>query len=226
MTTLSDLRLRARQRADMVNSQFVTDAELDTYINNGLLELYDLVVNAFEDYFTLNTNFTVSSGDTYTLPDNFYKLRGLDFSVNGTWSACREFEFNDRNKSQSGVNALLSPASLRSYRILGDTILLQPSQSATGLYRLWYVPALTALSTGTDTIHKSLSKFGWDEYVVLWAAERMLSKEESSVTDVRQERGELTSRITEMAKNRQVDQSGTIQDVSNSWTTGRGWDEP
>lgn len=221
MATLLELRTRARQRADMVNSQFVTDAELNTYINIGLTELYDIVVSAFEDYFTTNVNFTVTTGDTYTLPADFYKLRALDFSSNGSWIACKEFQFNERNNSQTGINWINGTGPVRSYRIMGDSLLLQPTASATGLYRLWYVPSQVALTTDGQSIPSALSRFGWDEYIVLLAAERMLSKEESSITDVRNERTELQNRITQMAANRQVDQSSVIQDVTSVWTSNR-----
>ena len=51
--SLSTLRLLARQRADMENSQFVTDTEMRRYINRGYAELYDLIVTSAnsEDYF-------------------------------------------------------------------------------------------------------------------------------------------------------------------------------
>ena len=42
--SLSTLRLLARQRADMENSQFVTDDEMRRYINRGYAELYGLIV--------------------------------------------------------------------------------------------------------------------------------------------------------------------------------------
>ena len=36
---LNELRDRTRQRADQVNSQFITDAELNGYLNNSWSEL-------------------------------------------------------------------------------------------------------------------------------------------------------------------------------------------
>lgn len=223
-TTLLQLRTRARQRADMVNSTFVTDAELTNLINLGLSELYDIVVSAFEDYFTISSTFTVASGNTYTLPTNFYKLRGLDFSVNGSYQGCREFNFNDRNNSSQDLSWMNNNVSARSYRVMADTLLLQPTNSATGSYRLWYVPSPTFLVADADLVPESLSKFGWDEYIVLWAAERMLSKEESPITDVANERQQIAGRITAMAANRQVDQSSTISDVQGSYMMYNRWD--
>lgn len=217
-TTLLQLRTRARQRADAVNSTFVTDSELTNLINLGLSELYDLVVSSFEDYFTISTTLTVASGNTVALPVTFYKLRGLDYNNNGSYQSVREFSFNERNSSSPSTLYWTRQYTVpRKYRIVGDNLLLQPESQSTGLYRLWYVPAPTFLVTDADVIPESLSKFGWDDYIVLWAAERMLSKEESPITDVVAERMQVAGRIAKMASDRQVDQSETVQDVRNEW---------
>lgn len=214
MATLLELRTRARERADMVGSTFVSDASVTTWINQGLLELYDYVVNSFEDYFSATTTLTVSSGNTVTLPANFYKLRGLDYSMNGGYQALREFGFAERNAtSQAGINFLFNQGADRKYRILGDSLMLLPESASTGSYRLFYVPAMAVLSADGDVVLPSLTKFGWDEYAVLFAAERMLSKEESSITDIRAERQEILARVIAMSANRQADQSETVQDV-------------
>lgn len=216
MTTLLDLRTRARERADMVGSQFISDSALSTIVNQGLMELYDLVVSAYEDYFTISSTFTVNSGaSSYTLPANFYKLRALDFQVGpNNYAQCREFAFNERNRTQTDVAWISYNTPARQYRIMGNDLLLRPSTNAQGNYLLWYVPAPAALVADADTIPTALSKSGWDEYIVLFTAERMLSKEESSITDVRNERIELANRITNLAANRQADQSSQIQDVT------------
>jgi hypothetical protein len=81
---LSDLRTLVRQRADQENSQFVTDEELRQYINRGYAELYDLLVTnaTSEDYFLNSSTVTLVSGtQTYDLPADFYKLRGVDLNM-------------------------------------------------------------------------------------------------------------------------------------------------
>ena len=42
-TWISSLREQVRQRADMVNSGFVTNPEIDQYLNNSLGDLYDKI---------------------------------------------------------------------------------------------------------------------------------------------------------------------------------------
>lgn len=223
-TTLLNLQTRARERADMVNSQFISDAELNTYINMGMLELYDMLVQANEDYFTTSTNLTISAGsNTAALPATFYKLRGLDFSLNGSYVNVPLFNFQDRNRASSRNiwSNLLGDG--RRYRVFADNIMIQDIDNAAGSYRAWYIPSLSYLVNTSDTLPASLSKFGWDEYIVLFAAERMLSKEESDTAEVRAQRGELANRITAMSTDRQVDQSEQIADVQSNRPLGSSW---
>lgn len=80
--TLLQLRTLARQLSDMTNSTFVTDAEMDTYINLGLQELHDLFAEAMGQEFFLKTYEITLSPPTnvYNLPDDFHLLRGVDYS--------------------------------------------------------------------------------------------------------------------------------------------------
>lgn len=55
--SLAELITRIRQRADMVDTQFVTDEELTSYCNESLGELYDLIVgSAAQEYFMRSCN--------------------------------------------------------------------------------------------------------------------------------------------------------------------------
>lgn len=80
--TLLQLRTLARQLSDMTNSTFVTDEEMDTYINLGLQELHDLFAEAMGQEFFLKTYEITLSPPTnvYDLPDDFHLLRGVDYS--------------------------------------------------------------------------------------------------------------------------------------------------
>ena len=50
-TTLAQLIVRVRQRADMVGSAFVSDSEIVDYINVAMAEIHDLLVTKYEDYY-------------------------------------------------------------------------------------------------------------------------------------------------------------------------------
>ena len=72
-TTLAELRTLVLQRADMVNSNFCSDAELNAWINQGADCLYDEIVSRYEDYYVESFEFTIASGaDGYTIPAPVY----------------------------------------------------------------------------------------------------------------------------------------------------------
>ena len=53
--TLAELREASRQRADQENSQFISDSELNSYINQSYFELYDILVQSYgDDYYVAN----------------------------------------------------------------------------------------------------------------------------------------------------------------------------
>lgn len=107
---------------------------------------------------------------------------------------------------------------------MGNTLIIQNVDNAAGTYRLWYAPSPTLLTDAADAISTDLSKMGWDEYIPLYAAERMLSKEESSTSDVRNRRGEIAGRITQMAADRQMEQSDQVSDSGQTMIL-TGWYE-
>lgn len=67
----------------MENSQFVTDAEIDRYLNESISELYDLIIEqAGQEYFLETYGFsTVANQDTYLLPADLYQLKGVDVEI-------------------------------------------------------------------------------------------------------------------------------------------------
>jgi len=106
MSTLLQLRTRARQRADAVGNNFFTDAEITDLINVGLGELHDMLVNTYEDYFVSSQTFSlVADQTTYTLASMsitaLYKLLGLDVAQSGDTFRMKRFSFSDRNKYKS-----------------------------------------------------------------------------------------------------------------------------
>lgn len=222
MSTLSALRSRARQRADMENSQFVADSEINQYINDAYAELYDLLVSRFEDYFLDEpVDFTITSGSSYSLPSDFYKLAGIDkASFNTDYYALRPFSFANRNNN-TNTNKLRGINTDVQYRIVGDKIRFVPEQNAPGSYRIWYIPSYTPLSSDSDAISTVISRNNWDDYIVITAAMKMLAKEESDISVLMMERQKIEARIEEMAQNRDIGDTDRITDV-----TTLGYDDP
>jgi hypothetical protein len=62
--TLAELELAVRREADMVNSQFVTSAELQSYINQSWAELYDRMVMFDQEYLLRYTDIPSSAASS------------------------------------------------------------------------------------------------------------------------------------------------------------------
>ena len=207
--TLAQIRTQARQRADMEGSNFVPDTELTSYVNASIAELYDILVSRFEDYYILDTTATVTSGsDSFALPASFYKLKGLDFDIGGgQYETVRAFQFIERNEN---YNAGTSSTLMR-YRILGGNIKLSPLSEAAGNYKLWYIPRFTALVLDSDSFD---GINGWNEYVIVDCAIKMLNKEESDSSAFVAQKKALLDRIEAMASDRDAGEPQSIVDLS------------
>lgn len=209
--TVDQVMLQAKQRADMVNSKFVPDSEWISYIDKSWKELYDILVAKFEDYYTVSLLFTVATGNTQTLPADFYKLRGMDRATSGTeYYSIRPFTFEDRNnRRRASLFRGLYPT-VR-YRIVGNSLMFTPDDGATGNYRMWYIPRATDLSLGTDTLD---GVNGWEEYVIVDAAIKALQKEESDVSVLMAQKAALVQRVNDMAQNRDAGEPERITDIT------------
>lgn len=230
---LSQIRLAAKQRADRVNSQFVTDSEWNSYINQSMFELYDLLVDQYEDYFMAPMASFTTTGNVflYPLPDGitaftdnngnpltaapFYKLLGVDLALNtanNAYVTMDRFNFVDRNKylyanSSSTIYGVYN----MQYRLMGNQIEFIPTPTAGQKIRLAYIPRLTQLLQDTDITTMGIS--GWIEYVIVKAAYLALTKEESDTSSLAQQLNALTKRIEDSAMNRDAGRPDTISDV-------------
>jgi len=201
--TLTSLIAQVRQRADMQNTTFVTDAEITTYINSGCQDLYDILLKKFEDYYTISaTVVTDGIADTFALPADFYKLIGVDYLLNGLSQPMDRFNFIDRHKYRYN-------AQLIRYRIIKNSLKFTPIPPAQNI-TVWYAPAFTPLAVGADTFD---GINGWEDIVVVDAAMKCLKKEESDISQLLIEKQELTAKIEEMANNRDQGNPEVVTDI-------------
>lgn len=240
--TLSQIRLQAQQRADRVNSNFVSTSEWSTYINQAMFELYDLLITVYEDYFTAPPIQFVSDGVTYlyplpngsntflnalnlaqtVTPPPYYKLLGVDVAIQNTingYATVNKFNFIERNRFvyPNTASTIYGVFNLQ-YRVMGSNIMFIPTPSAGQGIRLWYIPRLPQLLQDTDTTVVGIS--GWVEYIIVRAAKYALDKEESDTTKLDQELLFLKGRIEESAANRDA---GIPDKISNTRANNGYW---
>ncbi len=238
--SLGQVRLMAQQRAEMVNSQFVTDPEWNTYINQSYFELYDLLVTTYEDYYLaepvlipLNgsaTAFDLPNGVNYSGAAPFYKLMGVDLSLNSTDNAyvtLKKFNFIDRNRYVfPNVTSNLLGVFNMQYRVMGDKLRFIPTPAGGQTARVWYIPRLQMLLQDTD-IMKGIS--GWTEYVIIDAAIKALQKEESDVSVLGAQKVMIIERINSAAQSRDAGAPDTISNTRQNdggYNNGAGWNGP
>lgn len=211
--TLAQLKTRARNRADMTNSQFVDESELTDYINASIAELHDVLIQAYgSDYYIDETTFqTTVNQAKYDLPTNFYKLRGVDAKVNGTrYLTLEQFNFNERNLFEDfGIWDLNGAATIR-YRLLGSQIMFTPVPDRSVEIRMFYIPNAQVLVDDADVL---MDFNQYAEYVIVDAAIKMLAKEESDTSVFMAQKAGLLDRITKASQNRDASKPASISDV-------------
>lgn len=216
-TTLAQLITRVRQRADMVGSAFVSDAEIIDYVNVGMAEIHDLLVDKYEDYYVSTTTYTLPGGNPGTLPATFYKALGVDFDAGGVSYRMRRYTFQERNMYNSPSVAAARIADTR-YSIQGNQIKFIPSPTTSGTATLHYVPEAQRFSSGsTSATIVSLAPAianGYEEYVVVDAAIKCLMKEESDIQTHMIYKEQLRKRLESAAGNRDAGEHSRISDVN------------
>lgn len=232
LATLGVIRAQAQERADMVNSQFVTLPEWNKYITQSYKELYDLLIAAYGNDYYVKTPYTYTTGNTidpnynaqvYPLPPDFYKLLLCEVALNpgdpNSWVTLRQYERIQQNLwNYPNVYTFYGITNLR-YRLTGTNIQIVPIASAGQTIRIWYAQRPQTLVSDSDILD-GIS--GWEEYIIVDAAAKALQKEESDNTELLGEKMALKVRLEAMANNRN---EGEPQRVSDSRMRNFAWSD-
>lgn len=232
--TLAEIRQQARQRSDMLESRFVSESELTSYINNSLAELHDILIGAYSEEYvmedvvfdtTINeVDYDLPDGSNYDEAQKFYKLRGVDGRINqDSWFNIKRYNFNRRNEDQNGYAYNLAGIPYLEYRIVGSKIRFNRTPDPGTQIRLWYYPKCIVLVNESDS-YDDIN--GYIEYVVVDAAIKMMQKEESDVTVLMAQKAALKQRIEDMAQNRDANEPESVSDIyaedaDTYWVTRR-----
>lgn len=242
--SLGELRTQAQLRADRLGSNFVTLPEWNSYINQAMYELYDILIDVYEDYFKApNASFQVN-GSSYIFPlpdglatflDNnnssfvakpFYKLLGVDLALNtanNAYVTVSKFNFIDRNTFvyPNTASTIYGVFNLR-YRVMGSSIEFIPTPSGNQTIRLQYIPRIPKLLADSDLTTTGISD--WNEYIILKAAILALTKEESDTSKLETQLQYQIDRIISSSINRDAGQADTISNTRgvNGSGFGRG----
>jgi hypothetical protein len=213
--TVGQLATRIRERADMVNSTFITEPELRGYISASYAELYDVLVKSGLAYHEKQHDYTTDSGATYALPSDYYGTIGVDYHQDASrWVSLPELMPQERNRHQE-----LGTGQALGFRIVGQSLVLLPTPPAGQEYRLIYVPCAVDLDSDAQTID---GVNGWEEYIVWDSVVKCLAKEESSTQTAERNRQRVLERIEEAAENRALSHPRRVVDAYEGRNTRGG----
>lgn len=215
--TLSNLRSDVRQRADMENTTFVTDAEVTEYINQSIADLRDLLIEhqGPEHFMSSSTAITTASGTaSYALPADFYEMVAVRVDVGGPSKlVALPYSIDEHDVDTSAGDwgwHRTSEGRIR-YRIVGDNIYFYPIPNGAYPVKIWYLPAATRLVQPADEFD---GYNGFEEWVILDAAIKCLIKEESDISALLALRERQEQRIARAAGRRDQGGPSKIRDTS------------
>lgn len=170
--TLAQLRARARVLADMTNTQFLTDAEFNDLVNDGIDALWADVTSVNKDFRNKVFPFNITSTAT-----NFIVLS----SVVTDFREVRYVRRDPGTTNQKILNKLgMRSGSMQaeqSYRLQDANLYIEPFLNSVAAYDLIYIPQSPRLAADGSVLDLELDQFA--EYVILHATIKALGKEES-----------------------------------------------
>lgn len=216
-----ELEQRVRERADMVDSQFVTSAEVQRFLEAAWQELYSIMVASGEDLFIRRAQITSAAADPLVTEsgDLLVTENGDVIIVGGVIAVGSYLNLPPQVKSLKLIRIVDGPRlrkiTLNDYELIQFTtarskplyyrpdmdpqnqylrleLLPIPDQSYT--FDVYYVPALS-LREFLVSSYVSIPVRGWDEFLVLRASSKCKDKEESDVGNVMKESEMLLDRI-------------------------------
>lgn len=196
-------RLTSTETQDEANA-FVTDAEALAVLNGELAELYDIIVEAFDDapYFRGEQTITLESGvETYPLLADIYKITSVDV----VWSAdivktAKRFTEAERNRFR-GLRPSWTQYGKVWFRPVGQNIQFIPKPLSAVSIVVNYTPAFTPLVALSDTFD-SQNQWHWAAVWGLAAAIYAKDENEAGVALARAEKEKHQGRIRAQAASR------------------------
>lgn len=239
---LSDLRSDAMKLADVENAtaRFPV-SEVNEYINQGIAELYDLLVSARGAGFYEKTVYIVTDGlnTNFSLPQDFYQLvmfqvnlgfGGINPMQGDTNIALEQFMMHERPELSSSTPGWAGqpfryrvhggdpsqPNQVQGTIQTGYTVEFLPFPAANVRVQCFYVPSCPRLVNEND-VFDGIN--GWEEYVIFYAAMLMRYKDDLPADHMVAMLDRLKSRIMGLASHRDMTPQRTI-DVRTRWSFG------
>lgn len=202
--TLLQLRTSLARRVGVdgatgdTSSQDLTAAVLNEFLNESIVEAWDIIVGRWADYYTKSGAIAVTSGqDTYVVPTDFLKLRRLWILETGT--EYKRLYPADLDAAHQFTGATVGNKNYR-YRLQARSLILMPLPAAAETLRLYYIPVAPQLVDDADSVTfdvplevKLILAIAWRE---------CLDRQELDPSPAIQKIGDLTGKVRTSADSR------------------------
>lgn len=241
VVTLATLVAKARKRADMVNSTFLSDTEWKELVLSGVQALRQRLHGAGQEWERLTAEMdTVPGQALYNLPTDFYRLQALmanrvqlvPGATPGTWYAHDSdatgwiplfpFELAELPQLLSRTDGRAETASYRLRGVREEVGVMSPVTTPVRKLEIRPTPRqaftlrleylpLTLLNTSDTAPIEGLD--GFEEIPVLQAAIYALDKEETSATHLKEWLAREEARLAEVAAAQDMGRPERVVDV-------------
>ncbi len=209
--TLAQLRTRVRERCDMENSTFISDAEMNRYIDQSYATLFSKLVDATPDMYIREATITGATDTAdYALPDDFYGTYAIEQVMGSGYNPLTRIDSSEAYlyEAGSGGNACAYHyTATSSADQAASKVRLIPTPVTGETYRHKYIYAPTVLDSDAEIVD---GVAGWEEWIVLDAAIKCLAKEESSTAILERQLERLDAQIDQMRAHRVAGQVTSV----------------
>jgi hypothetical protein len=165
------------------------------------------------------------------LPPDFLKLRGVDYGGPGYWVTVYGFGLQERNRYNNPVANMFVPwgnQAARRVRVMGQNLVIEPENIASGQYQIWFTPSFHPLVASTDIIPPRMNTMDWIEYAVTNTGIKCYSKLLLPSDGFRAEMAYYEDRVRNGCSYRMSNGPQVMQNVRNLGDTsypfsGNGW---
>ena len=193
----------------------LTLPEVVRLANGVLSELYEMLVEAREDdgHTKSKAYATVASQAAYTLPEDFWEMRGLELNWSATYPEdVEQIQLQERNLylrynswCQDG------PKGYRMLNVSGQRkLVFYPTPTTAVTYTMLYVPKCPVLQNPADEFD---GVNGWAKLVSLGAAVEMRAIMQNEAADIKTLYAEQYERIKALAAEREATAPKRIRNV-------------
>lgn len=227
--TLAELRSDVESRADQPTSSastFVTETEMNRWINQSVRRFVGLLVRSYGEPYWHKTDTinVVANTDSYDLPSDFYQLLYLRVDIDGCRTHIRRASIDDIDTDPDWEPDWRERPPR--YRLLGSKIWFTTPRSSHTV-TIAYVPTLVVYNSGGTAIADLSADTdyvdgvnGWEEWIVLDVAIKVMAKEESDPSLLVMEKQQIEADIVADAAQR--DQA-SVAAVRNTYDGGVCW---